>query len=94
MIVARIVLGITLALTAGIIVIGRNAPKTYYPFYRMDVAGLCTMPTFVQYTTNVLDGLDSEPILQNRYYTTKVFGSCPYIVIYRATTVGINSELK
>lgn len=59
--------------------------RTYYLFYQIGNAGLCTAPTYVQYTTNIADAEDFTPITQNYYYTTAVWASCPYTIIYKAT---------
>lgn len=61
-----------------------NNRRTYHVFYKAGEWGFCTSPTFIPYTTNLFDAATFSSITQNNYYTTKVFGTCPYTVIYRS----------
>jgi hypothetical protein len=56
----------------------------WFPFYKAGVWGLCTLPTIIPYTTNIVDAIEFTPIIQNLYYTTEVFTQCPTTVIYKA----------
>jgi len=66
-------------------------PQTFYQFYKAGILGFCTAVTYIPYTTNVLDAIDTTPNIQNQYYTTAVSGSCPYTIIYRATDETVNN---
>ena len=80
LIIATIIIGIiTFAFAI------KHGKRNYSLFYRLGPNGMCTMATLVPYTTNILDAEDFTPITQNTYYTTAVWGTCPYTIIYRAT---------
>lgn len=83
---AKVILYEIFALLCISLMLGLKSPSTYYQFYMTGFFGFCTVPTYIQFTTNILDAVEFDPITQNSYYITSVWGECPYTVIYKATT--------
>ncbi len=81
---AKWVIAMIVVVAIAVPVISSKSPTLLHPFYKTDTWGLCTVFTFVPYTTNILHAVNFSPIIQNSYYTTPVFASCPTTTIYQA----------
>jgi hypothetical protein len=79
-----ITLTLIIACVAIVIAFNNKSPQVWYPFYKTGSWGFCTVQTFIPYTTNVAYAITFTPITQNIYYTTSLFSSCPYTIIYRS----------
>lgn len=70
---------------ACLVIIADKQPSSYWVFYmRGQPFSVCTAPTLIPYTTAIADAVDFTPVYQNSFFTTPVWGPCPYTTIYRS----------
>jgi hypothetical protein len=89
---AKIILTVIFLITATTVMMGIRGGRTYYLMYKVGIAGACTSLTVTPYTTNIGDAINGTPITQNSLYTTSVFSTCPYTVIFPADAIALTTK--